>query len=136
MPPWQKFYQEKLVKIFMRKKSLLDLNEGLAVVSAASGRPQPRAKWLNTYFEKIDYRAGKNSLAGFGALSQDAIVCLDPALESAEFFQQTRKVLKPGGYFLGRLPTASDLKKLFEDFTSYESVPEGDRPTVLVFAIK
>jgi len=111
--PWQKFFNEKMVKIFEEKKEVIDIGGGLRVIKEKNNRYDSSREWLRPYIEKVDYKimdpvdtyhpdiVGDVHNMPFDDNSIDAIVCL-AVLEHVEnpiqAYKEMHRVLKPGGH--------------------------------------
>jgi len=117
--PWQKFFNEKVIKIFEEKKEVVDIGGGLRVIKEKSNRYEPSREWLRPYIGKVDYKVmdpvdtynpdvvGDIHDMPFDDNSIDAIICL-AVLEHVEnpiqAYKEMYRVLKPGGYALIYVP--------------------------------
>lgn len=117
--PWQKFFNEKTIKIFEEKKEVIDIGGGLRVIRGKSNRYEPSREWLRPYIEKVDYKVmdpvdtyhpdivGDVHAMPFDDNSVDAIICL-AVLEHVEnpiqAYKEMHRVLKPGGHTLIYVP--------------------------------
>ena len=54
--PWEKFFQEKMIKIFTEKKSVLDIGGGLRTEMSKGNRLDVKNAWLEDYIKKVDYK--------------------------------------------------------------------------------
>ena len=113
MTPWDKFAKEKLKKIFIEKKTIIDIGGGLRVDCERNNRFSRENSWLEEYVKKVDYKildkveeynpdiVGDIHSMPFRDGSVDAIICI-AVLEHVEKPNQAMKeiyrVLKPGGY--------------------------------------
>lgn len=117
--PWQKFFNEKMIKIFEEKKEVIDIGGGLRVIKEKNNRYDSSREWLRSYIEKADYKimdpvdtyhpdiVGDIQNMPFDDNSIDAIVCL-AVLEHVEnptqAYKEIYRVLKPGGYVFIYVP--------------------------------
>ncbi len=111
--PWELFFEEKIVKIFSEKKSVVDIGGGLRIAKDRNNRYDKSREWLLPYLDKVDYKVldpvpdynpdivGDIHALPFADNSQDAIICI-AVLEHVEnpilAFQEMYRTLKPGGY--------------------------------------
>lgn len=111
--PWDIFFEEKMLKMFTEKKTVIDIGGGLRIAKEKNNRFDPARAWLIPYAEKIDYKVmdpvpdyhpdlvGDIHALPFADNSVDAIVCIS-VLEHVEdpikAFKEMYRVLKPGGY--------------------------------------
>ena len=119
MYPWNKFFHEKIEKIFTEKKSIIDIGGGLRVKKDKGSRFDESRKWILPFLEKVDYKIldpvldYKPDIIGdihslpFEDNSEEAIICI-AVLEHVENPHQAAKemhrVLKPGGYCFVYVP--------------------------------
>ena len=113
MSDWNEFFQEKIIKIFTEKKSVIDIGGGLRVLQDRGNRYDKNRAWILPYLKKVDYKildpvpdyqpdiiSDIHSLP-FPDNSQEAIICI-AVLEHVEnpfkAFKEMHRVLKPGGY--------------------------------------
>ena len=117
--PWQKFFNEKMIKIFEEKKEVIDIGGGLRVIKEKNNRYDSSREWLRPYIEKCDYKimdpvdtyhpdiVGDINAMPFDDDSIDAIICL-AVLEHIEnpiqAYKEIYRVLKPGGYVFIYVP--------------------------------
>lgn len=111
--PWELFFEEKIVKIFSEKKTVVDIGGGLRIAKDRNNRYDKSREWLLPYLDKVDYKVldpvpdynpdivGDIHALPFADNSQDAIICI-AVLEHVEnpilAFQEMYRTLKPGGY--------------------------------------
>ena len=116
---WQKFFNEKMIKIFEEKKEVIDIGGGLRVIKEKNNRYDSSREWLRPYIEKVDYKVmdpvntyhpdivGDVHNIPLDDNSVDAIVCL-AVLEHVEnpiqAYKEMHRVLKPGGYVFIYVP--------------------------------
>ena len=119
MSPWDKFFQDKINKIFSEKKLIIDIGGGLRISKEKSNRFDPARAWIVPLAEKTEYKimdpvadfhpdiVGDIHKMPFGDNSIDAIICL-AVLEHVEnpilAMSEIHRVLKPGGYCLIYVP--------------------------------
>ncbi|PIR93539.1 hypothetical protein COT99_00005 [Candidatus Falkowbacteria bacterium CG10_big_fil_rev_8_21_14_0_10_43_10] len=113
MSDWNEFFQEKIIKIFTEKKSVIDIGGGLRVLQDRGNRYDKNRAWILPYLKKVDYKIldpvpdyqpdiiGDIHSLPFPDNSQEAIICI-AVLEHVEnpfkAFKEMHRVLKPGGY--------------------------------------
>jgi len=113
MSDWNEFFQEKIIKIFTEKKSVIDIGGGLRVLQDRGNRYDKNRAWILPYLQKVDYKIldpvpdyqpdiiGDIHSLPFPDNSQEAIICI-AVLEHVEnpfkAFKEMHRVLKPGGY--------------------------------------
>ena len=106
------FHKEKLIDLFTKSKTVIDIGGGLRVSKKKGNRYNKNNEWMLSYLENVDYKIldpvpdyGPDIVGDIHALpfaddSQDAIVCMsvlehveDPITATKELY----RVLKPGG---------------------------------------
>ena len=113
MTPWEKFFREKIKKIFIEKKTVLDIGGGLRILKEKGDRYDSSHQWILPYLNKVDYKImdvipdyhpdiiGDIHQLPFNDNSQEAIICI-AVLEHIEnpirACQELHRVLKPNGY--------------------------------------
>ena len=116
---WDKFFNKKIKKIFIEKKSIIDIGGGLRVLKGSGNRYDKSKKWILPLIKKVDYKIldpvsdynpdiiGDIHNLPFNDNSQDAIICI-AVLEHVEnpikACQEIYRVLKPGGYCFVYVP--------------------------------
>lgn len=111
--PWEVFFEEKIIKIFSEKKTVVDIGGGLRIAKDRNNRYDKSREWLLPYLNKVEYKVldpvpdynpdivGDIHALPFANDSQDAIICI-AVLEHVEnpilAFQEMYRTLKPGGY--------------------------------------
>jgi len=119
MTTWDKFFVDKVQKIFKDKNSVLDIGGGLRIVEEKNNRYNPANEWIKPYLKDIDYKImdpvdtyhpdiiGDIHKMPFADNTQSAIICL-AVLEHVEnpikAVEEIYRVLKPGGYCLIYVP--------------------------------
>ncbi|MBU6142087.1 methyltransferase domain-containing protein [Patescibacteria group bacterium] len=117
--PWDRFFREKIIRIFSEKKTVIDIGGGLRVSKKKGNRYDPGREWILPYIEKVDYKVmdpvdtyhpdivGDIQALPMPANSVDAIICL-AVLEHVEdpitAWKEMYRVLKPGGFCLIYVP--------------------------------
>lgn len=113
MSKWDKFFEEKIKKIFEEKKSVIDIGGGLRMIKGKGNRYDKSREWILSYLRNVDYKVfdlvpdynpdiiGDIQNLPFKDNSQDAIICI-AVLEHVEnpfkACEEIHRVLKPGGY--------------------------------------
>lgn len=119
MKPWELFFNDKVGKIFLDKKNIIDIGGGLRIDPKRSNRYDKSRAWLLPYLETVDYKVldpvpdyapdivGDIHALPFVDNSIDAIICIavlehveDPIKASHEIL----RTLKPGGYAFFYVP--------------------------------
>lgn len=119
MDYWEKFFREKIKKIFLEKNTVIDIGGGLRISPEKGNRYDKNNEWLKPYVQKVDYKIldpvpdyhpdiiGDIHNLPLADNSVDAIVCLavlehveNPLKATAEI----HRVLKSGGFCLIQLP--------------------------------
>lgn len=119
MTYWEKFFREKIEKIFLEKNTVIDIGGGLRISPEKGNRYDKNTGWIRSYAQKVDYKIldpvsdynpdiiGDIHNLPLANNSVDAIVCL-AVLEHVEnpFKAMTEiyRVLKPGGFCLITIP--------------------------------
>lgn len=134
MNDWDKFFKEKMVKIFKEKKDIIDIGGGLRVDADKANRYDKKNAWLQSYIKDANYKIldkvsdFKPDIVGdihnlpFSDQSIDAIICI-AVLEHVEnplkAMNEIYRVLKPGGYAFIYVPFLyyyHPLKGYYKDF--------------------
>ncbi len=119
MNSWDKFFNEKIEKIFTEKKSIIDIGGGLRVLKKRGNRYDKSREWILPLIKQVDYKildpvpdynpdiVGDIHNLPFDDNSQEAIICM-AVLEHVEnpikACQEIYRVLKPGGYCFVYVP--------------------------------
>jgi len=119
MQPWDLFFKEKIVKIFIPRRIIVDIGGGLRVKKDSGNRYDYKREWIRPLLEKVDYKiidpvpdyrpdlVGNIHHLPLDSNSVDAILCL-AVLEHVEdppkAISEILRVLKPGGYCLLYVP--------------------------------
>jgi len=130
MTKWDLFFKEKITKIFIEKKLILDIGGGLRIDPKRNNRFDPDRAWIIPYLENVDYKimdyvdkynpdiVGDIHKMPFADNSLDAVICMavlehieNPILATSEI----KRVLKPGGYAF-----------LYVPFLYYYHIEEGN----------
>jgi len=111
--PWDRFFEEKMKKIFAESRSVIDIGGGLRINEKKNNRCNPERAWLLPLAEKVDYKildkvadynpdiVGNIHDLPFDDNSQDALICiavLEHVEDPAKAVLEMHRVLKPGGY--------------------------------------
>ena len=110
--PWEKFFREKIKKIFEEQKNIVAIGGGLRILKEKNNRYDPAREWIRPYLSRVNYKildpvdtyhpdiVGDILDLPFPNDSQEAIICL-AVLEHVEnpskAFEEMYRVLKPGG---------------------------------------
>ena len=116
---WDKFFNEKIEKIFTEKKSIVDIGGGLRALKDGGNRYDKSREWILPLIKKVNYKmldqvadynpdiVGDIHNLPFSNNSQDAIICI-AVLEHVEnpikACQEIYRTLKPGGYCFVYVP--------------------------------
>jgi SAM-dependent methyltransferase len=119
MKPWEKFFNDKITKIFTEKKSVVDIGGGLRIAKEKNNRFDKSRSWILPLASRVDYKimdpvpdfnpdiVGDIHNLPFADNSIDAIICL-AVLEHVEdpvkACKEMHRTLKPGGYALLYVP--------------------------------
>ena len=119
MRPWDKFFKEKMEKIFAEKKIVIDIGGGLRISKERGNRYDKSKEWMRPLVESVDYKildpvtdyspdiVGDIHNLPFADNSQEAIICI-AVLEHVEnpikAARELYRVLKPGGYCFVYIP--------------------------------
>ena len=113
MTPWNKFFREKIKKIFIEKKAVLDIGAGLRILKEKGDRYDLSRQWILPYLNKVDYKImdiipdyhpdiiGDIHQLPFDNDSQEAIICMSVLQHIENPIQASKelhRVLKPNGY--------------------------------------
>ena len=121
MAPWEKFFNEKISRIFNEKKFVVDIGGGLRILKNKGNRYDESKKWIFDLMVKngVGYRVldptpdynpdiiGDIHNLPFADNSQDAIICiavLEHVENPAKACREMHRVLKLGGYCFVYLP--------------------------------
>lgn len=113
MSPADRFFEEKMKRIFTEKKTILDIGGGLRIDPERNNRFDKHVQWLRPYLANVEYKIldkvpeyHPDIVGDIHALpcadeSIDAIICVsvlehieNPQLAVKEMY----RVLKPGGF--------------------------------------
>lgn len=110
---WDKFFQEKMLKIFTEKKTVLDIGGGLRTGVSKGNRMDKKNAWLEEYIKRVDYKVMDKVVAygpdlvgdvqkmDFSDSNWDAVICiavLEHVEEPQRAVQEIYRVLTPGGF--------------------------------------
>lgn len=113
MNQWDKFFKEKIIKIFKEKKDILDIGGGLRVDAGKANRYDEKNTWLIDYIKKTNYKildkaadynpdiVGDIHDLPMPNASLDAVICiavLEHVEEPLKAMKEIYRVLKPGGF--------------------------------------
>lgn len=117
--PWDKFYREKIIKMFSEKKSILDIGGSLRLIREKNNRYEPANEWMRPLLEKVEYKImdpvddfhpdiiGDIHHMPFTDNTLEAVICL-AVLEHVEnpiqAWNEIYRTLKPGGLALIYVP--------------------------------
>ena len=106
------FHKEKLIDLFTKSKTVIDIGGGLRISKKKGNRYNKNNEWMLSYLDQVEYKildpvpdydpdiVGDIHALPFADNSQDAIVCMsvlehveDPITATKELY----RVLKPGG---------------------------------------
>lgn len=117
--PWNRFFKEKIIKIFREKKQIIDIGGGLRVSSSRGNRFDPNREWILPLLAKVDYKildavsdfhpdiVGDIHNLPFPDNSQEAILCiavLEHVVNPIKACEEIYRVLKRGGYAFVYVP--------------------------------
>lgn len=113
------FYREKLTKLFVEKKEIIDIGGSLRILEGRGNLHTTAHDWLLPYLKNVSYKIldvvpdynphliGDIHTLPFPDNSLDAIVCIS-VLEHVENpiqgVKEMHRVLKPGGYCFAYVP--------------------------------
>ncbi len=133
---WDIFFKEKISKIFIEKKQILDIGGGLRIDETKNNRKDLSRDWIlpfikqeGIHYQILDKVAEYNpDIVGdihdlpFGDNTLDAIICiavLEHVEEPWRAIQEMYRVLKPGGYCFIYVPFLfyyHPMKGYYKDF--------------------
>ena len=134
MNQWDRFFKEKITKIFQEKKDILDIGGGLRVDAGRANRYNKKNAWLAEYIKKSNYKIldkvadYKPDLVGdihrlpLPDSSLEAVICiavLEHVEEPQKAMKEIYRVLKPGGFCFIYVPFLyyyHPLKGYYQDF--------------------
>ncbi|MFA5813642.1 MAG: methyltransferase domain-containing protein, partial [Patescibacteria group bacterium] len=132
--PWDKFFQEKMIKIFTEKNTILDIGGGLRTKASKGNRLDTKNFWLEDYIKKVDYKvldkvqAYQPDIVGdvqnlpLPDESVEAVICiavLEHVEEPQKAVKEIYRVLKPCGYCFIYVPFLyyyHPMKGYYDDF--------------------
>lgn len=113
MKPWEIFFKDKINRIFLEKKNIIDIGGGLRISRKQGNRFDKTRQWILPLAEKVDYKildpvpdydpdiVGDIHALPLADNSVDAIICIavlehveDPMKASREIY----RTMKLGGY--------------------------------------
>ena len=117
--PWDRFFKEKITRMFSEKSSVVDIGGGLRINPHKNNRYDSSRAWIKPLAEKVDYKildkvpdfspdiVGDIHDLPLEDNSQDALICIavlehveEPHVAMAEMY----RTLKPGGYLFIYVP--------------------------------
>ena len=116
---WDRFFKEKIIKIFTECKSVIDIGGGLRVLKDKGNRWQKDRQWILPYVKKVEYKimdpvldyspdiVGDIHNMPMGDNSQEAMICLailEHVQNPPKAIKEMLRVLKPGGFCLIYVP--------------------------------
>ena len=131
---WDKFFKEKITKIFQEKKDIIDIGGGLRADGNRSNREDSRNDWLADYLKKSNYKVldkvgdyhpdiiGDIHNLPLPDASVDAIICiavLEHVEEPLKAMKEVYRVLRPGGFCFIYVPFLyyyHPMKGYYQDF--------------------
>jgi ubiquinone/menaquinone biosynthesis C-methylase UbiE len=134
MNSWDKFFKEKIIKIFEEKKDIVDIGGGLRVDVEKANRYCEKNIWLVDYIKKSNYKIldkvadYKPDIVGdihnlpLPDASLDAVICiavLEHVEEPQKAMKEIYRVLKPGGFCFIYVPFLyyyHPMKGYYQDF--------------------
>ncbi len=116
---WEKFFREKMIKIFTEKDQVIDIGGSLRVLEGRGNRYDKSRQWLKPYIDRVDYKIldpvpdyNPDLVEDIHNLSFkdntiDAYICI-AVLEHVEnpikAVQEMYRTLKKGGYCFVYVP--------------------------------
>jgi SAM-dependent methyltransferase len=116
---WERFFNEKILKIFSEKKDIVDIGGGLRVLREKNNRYDRTKEWIRPLLKKVNYKIldpvpdfNPDIIGDIHNLplkdnSLDAFLCI-AVLEHVEdplrACREMHRVLKPGGYCFVYIP--------------------------------
>lgn len=134
MNQWDKFFREKITKIFKEKNDILDIGGGLRIDAGKANRYDKKNAWLVDYIKKSNYKIldkaadYKPDVVGdihnlpMPNASIDAVICiavLEHVEEPLQAMKEIYRVLKPGGFCFIYVPFLyyyHPMKGYYQDF--------------------
>lgn len=134
MNQWDKFFKDKMIKIFQEKRDIIDIGGGLRVDMAKANRYDKRNVWLADYIKKSNYKIldkvadYKPDIIGdihnlpLPDAGVDAVICiavLEHVEEPLKAMKEIYRVLKPGGFCFIYVPFLyyyHPMKGYYQDF--------------------
>jgi len=134
MNQWDKFFKEKMIKIFQEKKDVLDIGGGLRTDENKANRYDEKNAWLYEHIKKANYKIldkvadYKPDIVGdvhnlpLPDASLDAVICiavLEHVEEPQKAMKEIYRVLRPGGFCFIYVPFLyyyHPMKGYYKDF--------------------
>ena len=119
MTPWDIFFKEKCIDIFITSKEVIDIGGGLRLDVGRGNRVEKKNKWILPYLKNVDYKIvdpvpdyhpdiiGDINNLPFENGSREAIFCLavlEHVQNPLKAIEELYRVLKPGGKLLLYVP--------------------------------
>lgn len=119
MNQWDTFFREKIEKIFLEKKQVIDIGGGLRFEKSRGNRFDPHREWITPLAEKVEYKVldpvsdfHPDIVADIHHLpmpdnSVPSMVCIAVLEHVEDPFQavyEMHRVLEPGGYLFVYVP--------------------------------
>jgi len=119
MTSWDKFFKEKIEKMFSEKTSVIDIGGGLRISKEKGNRYDKTKEWILPLLKKVDYKVldpvpdynpdivGDIHDLPFSDNFQDAIICiavLEHVEDPIKAVREMHRVLKPGGFCFVYIP--------------------------------
>lgn len=134
MNNWEKFFEEKMKKIFTEKRFIIDIGGGLRVADGKGNRLEEKNKWLEPYMKNVEYKVldkvrdynpdiiGDIHNLPFPDQSVDAVICiavLEHVEEPQKAVKEILRALKKDGYCFLYIPFLyyyHPMKNYYSDF--------------------
>lgn len=117
--PWDKFFKEKITKIFTESNNVVDIGGGLRIAKDKNNRYLSKNEWILPLMQNVDYKVldqvpdynpdivGDIHDLPFADKTLDAITCiavLEHVKNPFKAVSEMHRVLKPGGLCLIYVP--------------------------------